>query len=537
MSCFDRLLLSFTKERIGILNTRRNEISNYVPEEYFYLFSLSPNLITLATPSSINIVEISKDYPYLKISSSFDSKDTYYVTMLNQYIMCASSSQGVAVLDNDGNQLKVNDNLLDPNEFINCVDVVDNVIYFGTTKALKSNELSHSLTSSENIRPNIIHRFPTHDIFINGNNETITSTASQFIELEFGDDTSPVLGSGQLYINDTFVYPRKTEKIVVTNNHEIVVQPRFEEISNHKKQKILYRFQNLDARWQQAMDSRLILSNLRSGNYKLQIMGMDSEGMWSTEPIMISIQVNQIILRSVWFWLFSGLFLLLSIAIVKVRNERRYRHLGHFTESTLAEDYVKLKALEMNPHFLYNSLNSLREILKIDHDDNSDHYITQLSGQLRDIVASTKELSVSLDEELKRLSDYIKLEQKRLPGVFELSIINNSKASFASLRVPPMIIQPLVENCIWHGFNKETQDGLIQIIINLDRDMLVLVVMDNGGGFDAHELEKENQSIALENIKNRLNMLRVLKQRKYNITIRSNRESGTSVELTIPQDL
>lgn len=182
----------------------------------------------------------------------------------------------------------------------------------------------------------------------------------------------------------------------------------------------------------------------------------------------------------------------LSAEVFKRTNEIIYksRELEREREEKLKSEYQKqlmesemnTLRLQMNPHFIFNSLNSIRYyILKEDTEKAAD-YITSFSRLLRMILQHSKQSTIKLSEELEALRLYIEFERQRFENKFDFSIRKVGDVDVENIRIQPLIIQPFVENSIWHGLLHKEGTGHLLIELEVQGDVLQIVVEDDGVG-------------------------------------------------------
>lgn len=186
--------------------------------------------------------------------------------------------------------------------------------------------------------------------------------------------------------------------------------------------------------------------------------------------------------------------------------------------------------LQMNPHYISNSLNNLNHIIrKGDLNDAiqyNDELIELLEEQMRYINSET----ISLNDELIWLEYYFNMEQRRLRYQFDFQIELND-ATLNNFPIPPMILQPIVENCIVHGFNPSTFIGKGLVIINIEKintDEILIKITDNGLGNKTKQVntERGRPSISTDNINQRINLINEMKLFKINISQQINEEGS-----------
>ena len=202
---------------------------------------------------------------------------------------------------------------------------------------------------------------------------------------------------------------------------------------------------------------------------------------------------------------------------------------------------LKMTALQsqMNPHFLFNSLNSINNfIIKSDVEKASD-YITKFSKLIRVILNSSSSPTSTLSDELEILALYVKLEQMRVSGGFEYIVKVDDTLSLENIKVPPLFLQPFIENAIWHGIMKVEGEKIIELTIKEEDNNVLCIVEDNGIGINkAKELSHMSQKRKFFGAEATENRIRILYQNKdvHILTkdISSNIKTGTQVSIKFP---
>jgi len=166
----------------------------------------------------------------------------------------------------------------------------------------------------------------------------------------------------------------------------------------------------------------------------------------------------------------------------------------------------KALRLQMNPHFMFNVLNGIKAMAKT-KPDAMNNTINNFAALLRSTLTSSRKEKISLQEEIKSLHHYIKLEQQMTQKPFEYRIDLESDYASEDILVPPMLIQPFVENAIRHGILKGSRTGKLQITFFTSETKLKVKISDNGIGiFESQKMKlaKDHQSMALKVTKERL---------------------------------
>ena len=214
------------------------------------------------------------------------------------------------------------------------------------------------------------------------------------------------------------------------------------------------------------------------------------------------------------------------------QNEAEFRMLVSDTE---------LKALraQINPHFIFNSLSSIGDYILKNDTRSAYNYLTKFAGLMRTVLENSEQEQIPLSEELKFIELYLQVESKRLPDKFSYSVNVQEGLDIDNILVPPLMLQPFLENSIWHGFKFKENDGHISIDFKMESGMLLCSVDDNGSG-RATESSRSNshKSFGIAITENRLKILGHQKetQSKLRIIDKEN-PSGVRVEISLPLEM
>ncbi|WP_406843693.1 sensor histidine kinase [Flavobacterium soyae] len=193
----------------------------------------------------------------------------------------------------------------------------------------------------------------------------------------------------------------------------------------------------------------------------------------------------------------------------------------------------QLLRTQMEPHFIFNTLSALQSFIRFDEKEKSIKYLSQFSKLLRSSLELSRKNYVPLDQELEAIENYLSLQQMRFEYAFAYEIITPDTDTSALL-IPPMLIQPFVENAIIHGIGNHSDKGAIIIEIFSQENQLLVKITDNGKGYESTSNAKPNhQSLSGTIARERLAILAKENSIKTNIEIISN-EKGTVVLLTLP---
>jgi LytS/YehU family sensor histidine kinase len=166
---------------------------------------------------------------------------------------------------------------------------------------------------------------------------------------------------------------------------------------------------------------------------------------------------------------------------LKVQKLEKYNAVAEFEKKATELEMQALRA-QMNPHFIFNSLNSINSFILKNNSSEASRYLTKFSKLIRMILQHSQSSMIPLQDELGALHLFIQLEQLRFSNHFEYSIHVPDDLNSATFFVPPLIIQPYVENAIWHGLMPKKGNGRIDIEFVPDEEFVVCKISDDGIG-------------------------------------------------------
>lgn len=199
---------------------------------------------------------------------------------------------------------------------------------------------------------------------------------------------------------------------------------------------------------------------------------------------------------------------------------------------------LELKALkaQMNPHFIFNALSSISNFLLKNQPQEADRYLTRFSRLIRRILEYSDIKEISLNEEISLLEDYIAIEALRLGKKIHFDVLLENGVDDSQLMIPPLLLQPLVENSIWHGIAPSKEEGLITLKVHQQDHSCLLVLRDNGTGMKEFvEIPEKHQSMGMKLVKNRLENLNLKNGENALSILWKNLSPGFEVQLTIAQ--
>ncbi|MCW4470487.1 histidine kinase [Flavobacterium sp. MFBS3-15] len=196
---------------------------------------------------------------------------------------------------------------------------------------------------------------------------------------------------------------------------------------------------------------------------------------------------------------------------------------------------------EMNPHFLFNSLNSVNQFIAQNNELQANKYLTSYSGLMRNTMENSNKDFVTLGNEIENLTQYLELEHLRFKDKFDFEILVDDELDRETLWVPNMMLQPHLENAIWHGLRYKEGKGILKLSFKPDgKNMLVTIDDDGIGPTKSQQLKTHNQkaheSRGLTNTRERMTLINELYKKNIDFTVteKTEPETGTIVRVTFP---
>ena len=207
----------------------------------------------------------------------------------------------------------------------------------------------------------------------------------------------------------------------------------------------------------------------------------------------------------------------------------------------VADTEMKALRAQMNPHFIYNSLNSINDYIDKHDIDKATTYTTKFAKLMRMILENSEHKEIPLTDDLKTLELYMQLENMRMNNKFSYEIKIDKNIDPENTLIPPLILQPFVENSIWHGIAKKSDNGKIWIHIRKEGEMINCIVEDNGIGMNevispAGKGAPVKKSLGMKITNERIDVLNKLKRSNAGVTL-FNLDHGTKIEVKLPEEL
>lgn len=294
---------------------------------------------------------------------------------------------------------------------------------------------------------------------------------------------------------------------------------------------------------------KITYSKLQPGKYIFKLKAQMEGGNWEDAAVEFPFEIVPAFWQTTWFKLLcfllvgSILFLFFRWRIHSIRNKQ---NLQLFHEKELLDLEAKALRAQMNPHFIFNSLNSIKSLINKNDNDTAANYLAVFSKLIRTLFQNSDKREVSLYEEIETCKLYTQIEKMRFGNKVGFQFNVDEHIDLKDIRVPALILQPFIENAIWHGMVHKEFGGRVQISIEEINGGINCIIDDNGIGRDiskqfksSYETTYESKGIGLT--KARLHLDKLLNDREDKITIidkkdAAGRPEGTKVIITFKQN-
>ena len=282
--------------------------------------------------------------------------------------------------------------------------------------------------------------------------------------------------------------------------------------------KVKFRWKLVGAEndWGPALENDLATySNLLPGDYAFLVKASIDDS-WDLSPIRFEFTIEAPYWERTWFkasyYSAGALIIGLIIFLIFRRNKRRNQRIIDEIEieKSMLELEQKALRLQMNPHFIFNVLNSIHNLIILNDSGKARYALAKFSKLMRQVLENSREKLISIDDELETIQNYVQLEKLTADSDFDLELEVDDNIDTNEALLPPLMIQPFIENAIIHGFKSLDRKGMINLKFYLEGETrLVCEIIDNGNGREnakASTLQKENyhKSTALQVIQERL---------------------------------
>jgi hypothetical protein len=299
----------------------------------------------------------------------------------------------------------------------------------------------------------------------------------------------------QFNLFDSLVKGANESKEIILDYDKNYFSFEFSSLSyyNPSKNQYAYKLEGVDKSWIYSGSRRYVAyTNIDPGTYTFRVMGTNNDGVWNKQGTYVTIIIRPPWWNTLLFKIAASLFLIaLFYGLIRWRVQQKFRLRleRSIKEKQVAElqqqkTELEMQALraQMNPHFIFNSLNSINRFILQNNKTQASEYLTKFSKLVRMILQNSQASLITLESELEAMKLYLDLEALRFEHHFAYNISVAKDLDIEVLKVPPLIIQPYAENAIWHGLMHKDEKGHLDIEVKQDNDQLLMIITDDGIG-------------------------------------------------------
>lgn len=490
----------------------------------------------------------------LKTGTSLKDLSVTCIEEIDDILIVGTVQKGVLILKgNDYEFIQSNGKLKD----VNCkkinIDKEKNLwitSFSGLYKVTRGKDIHHY--TIEDIGKSV--GLPNQDIndFQLINDTAYVATSQRLLVFPVNDKilvnkVAPSVYINELSVNNSIVHflPQEFIRLNPDDNN---IELHFSGIDFKSQGNILfkYRLVGLRSTWQYTDKNSINYEALPSGSYRFEVSAMNDQNVWSSRPAFIQFSIAP------YWWehkLFLALLVLLSLTVVFfiirwfLLKKHKQQMKAASAERHIAEIELKAIKAQINPHFIFNTLNAIQYFVSNDQAEKAEDYLGKLGSLLRNTLDFSSKTLINLDDEIGYIEKYLQLEKLRFDEGFNFSILNNSITGRGSIQVPPMVLQPHIENALRHAYKgMQGKLKILQVRFRNEEDNLVCEIEDNGIGIKSSVLQKQeinpgHQSKGLELSHSKLTMYEQLTGKKVSTEMidlyQDNHASGTLIRIKL----
>lgn len=389
-------------------------------------------------------------------------------------------------------------------------------------------------------------------LFANDINTILYYRLADFSDINFSK--IPVLNT--ITVNDSLVYTRDEKKsggTIELGHFQNNLSFSFSAQEFYFPERIEYAYQlsGIDKDWHytHSFNRKINYTRLKPGNYVFSLKAQIRGGNWQSDPVEYYIVIRPAIWQTGWFKVLCiALASCLIIWLVRwrIRSVKRQEQKRILHEKELLELEAKALRAQMNPHFIFNSLNSIKSLINKNENDKAAAYLTTFSKLIRTLFQNSDKREISLYEELETCKLYAQVEKLRFGDKVNFVFDIGESIDLKDIKVPALIMQPFIENAIWHGLVPKESGGTVLVSVKEQNGSIECTIEDDGIGRELSkqykaQFESTHQSKGISLTQSRLELDKLLNNREDAIRIVDKNSgqggpAGTTVIITFKEN-
>ncbi len=389
-----------------------------------------------------------------------------------------------------------------------------------------------------------------NDIVVNDNIVYLATTKGLFVFSQYIkniNDGRPEIIINKLLVNDK-EYPADKPLALDSRQNKLTVYFGTASIGEKYEYNYRYKLDGYDTAWQQTPQNvnYVNYSFLPPGSYTFYAKTVNEDGFESAKQYTINISISKPFWQRWWFYILIGVAGAFVVSVIFLARIRAIKHKSKLQQLIRSSQLTALKA-QMNPHFVFNALNSIQDFVLSNDIKNANLYLGRFSELMRKVLEASGKESIPLQQEIDILALYLDLEKLRFGRRFVYSLEIDRGIDASAIYIPSMIIQPFIENAIKHGLLHK--EGEKRLVVRFEQQGsvatdIVCIITDNGiGRKRAMEIGQRGRGVptngfAIKATEKRLDLLNSYHKEKIGLEITDLSDAGgalgTRVKLVIP---
>jgi sensor histidine kinase YesM/ligand-binding sensor domain-containing protein len=333
------------------------------------------------------------------------------------------------------------------------------------------------------------------------------------ITKEFLNQTPPDIYLNSVLINNTL---RSSDTIFSLKHDQNFIKISFTAINYRLSNDIvcLYKMEGIDDNWKITKNSEIEYTTLPPGDYHLIIYAINNDRIPSSKRLNLYFTISSPFWKTWWFITTISVSMIILMSVIfrwRISLIRKRSKEKSDLQEQLGQMEMQALRSQMNPHFIFNAINSIQHYILSNEPFLANKYLVKFSKLVRNVLEQSMHELISLEEEIETLRFYIEIESLRFDDSFSYEINVSSGTTQEKIKIPSLILQPYVENAIWHGLLLKKGEKKLLINVYTKSQNLIIEIDDNGIGrktaaaFKKNEIKKK--SLGMEITQNRLDIL------------------------------
>ena len=488
LACLDGLYyvpnrkIPFTTMADPLFNSIRNHFSSYTEKAGKQLYIVSKNGEAYYTPDN-----------YLSCSHITDSllnTRINYITKKGKLFILSSEERGIIFWDGKKSwNIDLNSGLASNVCKKALLDKQGN-IWVATNKGMSKIEIKpnghyeiNNLTSHEGLYSDDVYNFNIIDDDLWIPTESGVTKFSTYLGVK--NNIQPPVYITSIAVDDS-AYKIQPFSEIPYNHNYIKISYNGLSYKNNGDLSYEYRLMGLDSNWKKTKNIQVEFTRLAAGEYSFEVRAIKNNHIKSSRAAVFSYIIYPPWYNTWWFLSFSIIITVFAIYLffwirfkrLKAREEEKTKLITQVTETE-----IKALRAQTNPHFIFNALNSISLFVLKNDSDQAQFYLMRFAQLMRDVLENSEYDVISLSKEFSILKTYMELEVLRFNEKYKFEILIPEGILNAKIFIPPLLLQPIIENAIWHGLMPlEDREGFLLLKVDKTDYTVIITIEDNGIG-------------------------------------------------------